>query len=68
MKKAEHNLKFMNNLIQIKTFSQVIKTHILSTSEKVCTNRNMKVQDKVVPISQRQENEKQVTLPMKAIA
>ena len=28
----------------------------------------MNVQDKVVPISQRQENEKQVTLPMKLIA
>ena len=28
----------------------------------------MKVYDKVVPISQRQENEKQVTLPMKIIA
>ena len=28
----------------------------------------MKVQDKVVPISHRQENEKQVTLPMKVIA
>ena len=28
----------------------------------------MKVYDKVVPISQRQENEKQVTLPMKDIA
>ena len=28
----------------------------------------MKVSDKVVPISQRQENEKQVTLPMNNIA
>ena len=28
----------------------------------------MKVFNKVVPISQRQENEKQVTLPMKIIA
>ena len=42
----------------------MIKTHISSTSE----TRNMKVQDQVVPISHRQKNEKQVTLPMKIIA